>query len=350
MQVRAADLGRHLERGVGPLYTIFGDEPLLVLEAADRVREAARRAGCDERDVFVVEPGFDWGALLAASQNLSLFGERRIVELRLPTGKPGQQGGLALVRYTEVLSRDNVTIVTLPRLDKATQGSAWFTALDGAGVCIPVYPLERAEMPAWLAARLARQNQRAAPAVLEFLADRTEGNLLAALQEVVKLGLVLPEGALELASVEQAVADVARFDVGDLSLAWLRGDAARLVRILEALRAEGDTLQLVLWQLGEDLHILAALAAAAAMGTPASQAVRRFRAWGARASALEGASPRLSYTTISALIRELAHLDSVSKGLGREDAWIVAERMALTLAGKRPGSRPALLPRRGSTN
>ena len=192
-------------------------------------------AGVDEREVLVVEPGFKWDAFIGANANASLFGDRKLVDLRIPSGKPGVEGGKALEAYAANPNPDNVTLITLPRVDKATQASAWFAALAEAGVTIAVQPLEREALPRWIAARLARQKQKASPETLAFLADRCEGNLLAARQEIEKLGLVLPEGPLAHDAVEAAVADVARYDVFAASEAWLqRRRGARAARALGA--------------------------------------------------------------------------------------------------------------------
>src|SRR5947207_1960410 len=212
MQLRSAQLASHLARGLAPLYVIHGDEPLLAIEAGDEIRAAARAGGFDEREVLVAEPGFKWDAFAAANRNLALFGARKLIDLAIPSGKPGIEGARALEDCALHPHPDLLTLVTLPRLDRTALSSAWFSALDNAGVVVAVYPLERDELPRWLAARLARQKQRASADTLRFLADATEGNLLAARQEVEKLGLLLPEGMLEQAAVEAAVADVARFD------------------------------------------------------------------------------------------------------------------------------------------
>jgi len=210
-------LEAHLERTLAPLYVVHGDEPLLAIEAGDAIRAAARRAGCTEREVLVAEPGFKWDAFLAAGANMGLFGERKLVDLRIPSGKPGVDGAKALETCAGQRGDDQVLLITLPKIDRAAQASAWFAALSRVGVAIAVYPLERDDLPRWIAARLARQRQRAVADTLAFLADRCEGNLLAARQEIEKLGLLLPEGELAHEAVLQAVTDVARFDVFQLS-------------------------------------------------------------------------------------------------------------------------------------
>ncbi len=338
MQVRPAQLAAHLAKGLAPLYVVHGDEPLLAIEAGDQVRAAARAAGCEEREILVAEAGFKWDALAAANRNLGLFGSRRLIDLRLPGGKPGVEGARVLEDCAKHPGTDAITLITLPRLDRAATNSAWFSALEWAGVTIPVFPLERDELPPWIAARLARQKQRASADTLQFLADTTEGNLLAAQQEVHKLALLLPEGELDPAAVEQAVADVARFDVFQLSEAWLAGDAARACRILASLEAAGEGLPLLLWQLGEDVHALAAVLAAAAGGTPVGAAVRSARVWGKRQAAMERAAQRVAPAAIPGLIMRLARLDALAKGIGRGNAWDELRELALALAGR---ARPA---------
>lgn len=333
MDLRAAQLATHLGRTLAPVYVVHGDEPLLALEAGDLIRAAARRSGCEEREVLVVETGFRWDALLATNASMGLFGTRRMIDLRIPTGKPGAEGGKALERYAGEPNPDNVTLVTLPRVDRATQASGWFTALADAGVAVAVYPLEREEMPAWIAARFSRQGQKASPETLAWLAERCEGNLFAARQEIEKLGLLLPEGPLDHEAVERAVTDVARYDVFQLSEAWLTGDAARTVRVLAALEAEGEAIQMLLWQLGEDLHALAAVLEAAATGTPLQAAVRTARVWGKRQGAMERAARRVARTALPPMLAALARLDAVSKGIGKGNAWDDLRSLALTLAG-----------------
>jgi DNA polymerase-3 subunit delta len=225
-------------------------------------------------------------------------------------------------------------LVTLPKVDRATQSSAWFSALAGAGAAIAVYPLERDALPPWIAARLARQRQCVAPETLALLADRCEGNLLAAQQEIEKLGLLLPEGELTAEAVERAVTDVSRYDVFQLSEAWLAPDAARALRIIAALEAEGEGVQLLLWQLSEDIHALASVREAIAAGTPVAVAVRNARVWGKRQAAMERAARRVPSEAIAPLLSALARLDALAKGIGRGSVWDELRMAAMTLAGK----------------
>jgi DNA polymerase-3 subunit delta len=331
MQLRLQDVAAHLARELAPLYVIHGDEPLFATEAGDAIRAAARRAGCEEREVFIVDQHFRWDAFAAANANLALFGSRKLIDLRIPSGRPGAEGAAQLERHARRRD-DNVTLVTLPRLDRAAQSSAWFTALAERGMAIAVTPLDRAALPSWIAERLARNGQRVSRDTLAFLAQRCEGNLLAARQEIDKLALLLPAGDLAHDDVERAVADVARYDLQELSEAWLAGAAARTLRILEGLRSEGEPITLLVWQLGEDLHALGAVHEALARGQALATAVRSARAWGRRQAALERAARRVRQADLLPLLSKLAQLDALAKGLGHADPWDALVDIALALA------------------
>ena len=228
MQLRLEALDNHLAKSLAPLYVITSDEHLLALEAADKIRRTARSQGFSEREVLVVERSFKWGELLAANQSQSLFGDRKLIELRIPTGKPGKDGGQALQEYVSALNPNNVTLIALPKLDWATQKTAWVAALQQAGVYIDIPLVERAQLPAWIGNRLAAQGQSADKQSIDFIADRVEGNLLAAHQEIQKLALLHPQGKLSFEQVQDAVLNVARYDVFKLSEAVLAGQAVRV--------------------------------------------------------------------------------------------------------------------------
>lgn len=333
MQIRLDDLAAQLARGVGALYVVHGDEPLLALEAGDLIRAAARAAGAVDREVLVAEPGFKWDTFLATNANASLFGDRKCVDLRIPSGKPGVEGGKALEAYARQPNPDNVTLVTLPRLDRTAQNSAWFTALADAGAVIAVYPVERDALPGWISARLSRQKQRASRETLVFLAEACEGNLLAARQEIEKLALLLPEGELDHDAVEAAVADVARYDIFELSEAWLGGDAPRTVRILRALEAAGEGVTLPVWQLSEDVHALAAVVTQMRNGMSLDTAIKTARVWGKRQNALERAARRVPPSIVAPLLLALARLDALAKGIGHGRVWDELATAGLALAG-----------------
>ena len=341
MQLRADQLPAHLQRGLKSLYTIHGDEPLLAQEVGDTLRAAARAAGYGERKVFNVSGAhFDWSGVLGAAAALSLFAERQLIEIRIPNGKPGKEGSPALQRYCEILSDDVVTIVHLPRIDRQQQGSAWFSALDGAGVTIRVEPVERRALPQWIAQRLAAQGQRvedgeAGQRTLAFFADRVEGNLLAAHQELQKLALLHPAGELSFDQVEAAVLNVARYDVFKLGEAVLAGQTARVLRMLDGLRAEGEAAVLVHWTLAADILALEQVGDALAQGRPLPLALNEARIWGARQRLIERALPLLTSHQLGHLIEAASIADGVIKGLKHPawplDPWDAVRRLALLM-------------------
>ncbi len=249
MLLRPEQLAAHLDKTLQPLYVLHGNDPLLTIEAGDALRAAARRQGYDERKVLVVTPSFRWDELFHAAGNLSLFGGRTLVDLRIPTGKPGRDGGEALQRYCRNLPADTLTLITLPEMDWKAKKAAWFAMLAEAGVAIECNAPPLAQLPQWIARRLAAQQQSAPPEALEFIALHVEGNLLAAHQEIQKLGLLHPPGALTLAQVSAAVLNVARYDIDDLRAALQTRDTARCARTLEGLKAEEAAPPLVLWTL-----------------------------------------------------------------------------------------------------
>ena len=348
MQIAANQLGQHLQRGLKSLYTLHGDEPLLQLEALDTLRAAARAQGYTERTSHTVAGAhFDWSEVLASGGSLSLFADKQIVEIRIPSGKPGKDGSTALQQLAD-MSRDNdstLTIVLLPRLDKLTKSSAWFAALDSCGISLQVDPVERGALPAWIAQRLATQGQRVAPGeegqrTLQFFADRVEGNLLAAHQEIQKLALLFPVdatrgGVLSLAQVESAVLNVARYDVFKLSEAVLAGQAVRVQRMLDGLQAEGEAEVLVHYTLSEDIRALKRVKDAMAQGRPLPMALREQRIWGVRERLFERVLPRMGDLELSEMLQDAHLVDGIVKGLKQADwphsGWQALHRLALRL-------------------
>jgi len=331
--LRPDQLDAHLQRSLAPLYVIHGDEPLLALEAADAIRAKARSAGFTERNVFTVERSFDWSEVLGASAGMSLFGDKKLIELRIPTGKPGTAGSDALVTFSAGLSSDTVAVITVPRLDRSGQNSAWFKAITGGGITINVYPIERARLPEWISARLARQKQTAGRDTLAFLVDSVEGNLLAAHQEILKLGLLLPAGELSFEAVQDAVLNVARYDAMKLSEAMLAGDKPRLLRMLDGLKAEGEAPPRILWVVAEEIRAIARVQEGLARGRALADACRENRVWGDQRIALVGrAAKRLSRDTLLAALSSAARIDRVSKGVAKGDAWDELLQLGLKLA------------------
>ena len=321
MKVSPESLSHHLAQGLAPLYVIQGDAMLLAIEAADSLSAAARSAGYDERSVLIAERGFNWAELRNAGCSQSLFSTRKLIELRIPSGKPGNEGAQALQDYCQHLQPDTVTVISLPRLDGEATKSKWVAALTEKGVVIPADEIPPAALPTWIAERLKRQGQQTDADTLAFLAEKVEGNLLAAFQEIQKLALLYPAGHLTFEQVKDAVMDVARYDVFKLSEAMLSGDMARFAHILEGLRAEGTAPVLVLWSLVEEIRAVSRVVLAIKRGANAAQALRDARVWGVRQKWVERAARRFSRPVAERALRQAAFLDKVVKGLRPGDAW-----------------------------
>ena len=343
MQLAASQLAGHLQKGLRPLYTLHGDEPLLVQEAADAIRAAARTQGYTERSSHTVAGAhFDWSEVLAAGGSLSLFADKQIVEVRIPSGKPGKDGSVALQALAQSAEGNDstLTLVLLPRLDKATRTGAWFAALESGGVSIQLDPVERHALPQWIAQRLQQQGQRVEAGdvgqrTLQFFADRVEGNLLAAHQEIQKLALLYPAGELRQEQVEAAVLNVARYDVFKLSDAVLGGQVQRVQRMLDGLQAEGEAEVLVHWALAEDIRALKRVTDALRAGRPMPLALRENRIWGPKERHFERIAPRVSPVAVARLLRSAHTVDGIVKGLKvpdwPQDGWQALQRLALQL-------------------
>ena len=352
MQLPAAQLSAQLQRGLRPLYTLHGDDPLLQQEAADAIRAVARAQGYTERTVFTVSGAhFDWSAVLAAGGSLSLFADKQLVEIRIPSGKPGKEGSQALQQLAEAAAGNDsaLTLVLLPRLDAATLKGAWFAALDANGATVRIDPVERAQLPGWIAQRLQQQGQRVAGGeegqrTLAFMADRVEGNLLAAHQEIQKLGLLHPPGELSFEQVEEAVLNVARYDPFKLAEAVLDGQPARAQRMLDGLQAEGEAPVLVHWALAEDIRALWRVKTAMAEGKPLPMALREQRVWGVREKRFERVLPRLKLEQLTQWLQQAHTVDGIVKGLKDKDwptdPWQALHRLAMQVCracGSRQG-------------
>ena len=344
MQLAMPQLQAHLQKGLRSLYTLHGDEALLVQEAADAIRAAARQQGYTERSVHVVSGAhFDWSVVLAAGGSMSLFAERQILEIRVPTGKPGKEGSPMIQQLAQSAEGNDstLTLFILPRLDSATKKGAWFGALEQFGVSLQIDSLDRAQLPQWIAQRLKLQNQSVASGqdgqnCLQFFADRVEGNLLAAHQEIQKLSLLYPAGELTHAQVESAVMNVARYDVFKLSEAVLAGQVARVQRMLDGLQAEGEAAVLVHYTLAEDIRALKRVKDAMAEGRPLPMALREQRIWGVREKLFERVLPKLSTARLAQLLKNAHQVDGIVKGLKvadwPTDPWQALQRLALRVS------------------
>jgi len=330
--LRGEQLSAHLERDLKPVYTIYGDEPLLVIETADAIRAAARRQGFAEREVLTAIAGFNWNDLHHATGNMSLFGERKLIDLRIPTGKPGREGSTALQDYCAKPSQDALLLVTLPGLDWTEEKAVWLKALTEAGVAIKLVPPSASELPGWIAGRLQRQQQSADNDGLRFVAERVEGNLLAAHQEILKLGLLYPQGKLSLDQVREAVLNVARYDLDGLRESLLTGDVTRLARTLDGLRQEGEAPPLVLWAMTEEVRALAQIKSGLAERKPVDLLFKEARVWGARQSLFRKALQRVSVKQANAALEHAARIDRQIKGIGAGDVWDEFLRLGASLS------------------
>ena len=333
MKLYPDKLDAALKKGLLPVYFFSGDEPLQLGEAADAVRRHAREQGFTEREVMHVDKGFDWNELLAASNAMSLFAERRVIDLRLPSGKPGKDGGAALAEYAARPPEDTVLLISSGKVDKRSQSAKWYTALDKIGGTLQVWPVEAPEMPRWLDQRLRSRGLQPEQEAVRIIAERVEGNLLAAAQEVDKLVLLIGEGALSVAQVEAAVADSARFDVFGLVDAALEGDAPRLTRMLDGLRGEGVEPILVLWALTRELRSLADMALQIESGKGIDGVLGRV--WGKRKGPVKLGLQRHNRVRWQQMLRRAARLDRVIKGAAPGNAWDELLQLGLLMAGVR---------------
>jgi DNA polymerase III subunit delta len=337
MKLPFDQLGEHLEKKLRPLYILAGDEPLSMMESIDAIRQAARQQGYDERQSLSAERNFDWQQLTANRNALSLFASRRLLEVHIPSGKPGIEGSKALQDYAVHLPDDTVTLITLPKLDKAAQASAWFSALESAAVVVPLQAVGIERLPQWIGRRLQGQGQQADAATLEFLANQVEGNLLAAHQEIQKLGLLYPPGSLDAEAVREAVLNVSRFDVFQLGDALLAGDAPRTAKILQGLEAEGIQPLALLGVLAWLLRGVLRVKLAETRGENLANAMQQAKIWGDRQTVVRRMLGRVSLKQLQAAMLKMAEIDKIAKGIAQGRPWLEISRLCIGLA--RTGSR-----------
>jgi DNA polymerase-3 subunit delta len=347
MKLRGDQLDGALKKALSPIWLVSGDEPLLTDEAAAEIRAAARAKGYAERQSWQAETHFDWRGWLAGFDSLSLFSNLRLVELRLPTGKPGLEGGKTLEAWAANPPADTILLITSPRLDKATLSTKWATAVERAGILVQTAPPSIERLPDWIGERLARHQMKADREILDWLAMRVEGNLLAAHQEIEKLSLMAPvrqpgqSVKLSLKTVRGAVTDVARYDVSDLSDAFLKGDAARFCRVLDGLQNEGEALILILTVLGNEIRTLYRINAGLAQGQRMPALMQAARVWDSKQPLVERAIKRAGPEKLIQAMRGLSRLDRAAKGLLREDPWDELKQLGLVLMNRAQTQTPA---------
>ena len=332
MRIDSNQLKQHLLQQLTGLYVLVGDEPLALSECLDAIRQAARSAGADERTSFIVERNFNWLQIKQYAQALSLFSSKRILEIHIPNGKPGVEGGKALTELATHLMADTTVIIMLPTLERDAKNSAWFAALQNNATLIPLNEVAPNQLPAWLSARLAAQNQSTDAASLAFIAHQVEGNLLAAFQEIQKLGLLYPSGAISAESVREAVLNVSRYDAFQLGEAVLAGDTERTTRILQGLQDEGENAVAVMNPLMWVLRPLVRIKQAESRGENVINAMTNARIYGDRQSLVKRALARLSLRQLEAALQKLCDIDRTAKGVMQGDAWLELSRLCFGLA------------------
>jgi DNA polymerase-3 subunit delta len=332
MRLAQAQLESHLKNGLQALYVLAGDEPLAQRECLDAIRAAARAQGFEERTSLTVERSFNWQQLQNYGQSISLFASRRLLELSIPSGKPGVDGGKALVALAAKTIPDTTVVIILPTLERDAKNSTWFNALETQAQTITLNEVDAANLPKWIANRLAQQGQHTGTQTLEFLAHQVEGNLLAANQEVQKLGLLYPQGELSDETVREAVLNVSRYDAFQLGEAVLQGDAERTVRILQGLQDEGENAVAVMNPLMWVLRPLVRIKQAEMRGENINNAMTSARIYGDRQALVKRALSRLSLRQLEAALQKLADIDRTAKGVMLGDAWLEISRLCFGLA------------------
>ena len=332
MRLTQAQLESHLKQGLQALYVLIGDEPLAQRECLDAIRAAARAQGFDERTSLTAERNFNWQQLQNYGQSISLFANRRLLELSIPSGKPGVDGGKALQALAAQALPDTTIVIILPALEREARNSAWFNALETQAQTITLNEVDASNLPKWIANRLAQQGQHTGTQTLEFLAHQVEGNLLAANQEVQKLGLLYPPGELSDETVREAVLNVSRYDAFQLGEAVLQGDAERTVRILQGLQDEGESAVAVMNPLMWVLRPLVRIKQAEMRGESINNAMTGARIYGDRQVLVKRALSRLSLRQLEAALQKLADIDRIAKGVMLGDAWLEISRLCFGLA------------------
>ncbi|HAD08174.1 MAG TPA: DNA polymerase III subunit delta [Porticoccaceae bacterium] len=335
--MKAEQLANPWEGDLSPFYLVSGDEPLLVQEACDSIRAAARATGFDDREVFEAAQHFDWVQVLNEANSLSLFASRKILEVRLPSGKPGKDGGRFLQEYCENISPDNLLLLVLPRLDRSATNSAWFKTLDNHGTVIQIWPVNARQMPQWISQRLRAAGIEANAQAIEVLAERVEGNLLAASQEIEKLKLLIGEQKnIDAETMSSVVSDSARYSIFTLVDRALAGESEAAARTLYGLRNEGTEPLAVLWALTRELRTLIKAEEQMAAGEHGSAALQRLGVWQQRQGLVRNALKRLKPAQLNLLLRQTAGIDRAIKGMRDACPWQELNTVVLSLSGKNP--------------
>lgn len=334
MKLRPEQLAGHLNKGLSPVYLITGDEPLLSEETSDLLRQTLQQQGFTEREVLHVDGSFSWEYLLECANALSLFAEKKIIELRLGSSKLNKKSSEILQQYLSNPAPDNILMIIADKLDGSSKKSAWFKAIDKCGAIVEIWPVETAQLPNWIRQRAAQIELQLDDEAIQLLCDRIEGNLLAAKQELSKLSLLFPNQMVTADAVVDAVSDSSRYDIYGLSDAALQGQSARCCKILQVLRQDGTEPPVVLWALSKELRSLAAIQQAQSSGQSFDAVCQRERIWGKRKPMARQAAQRLKPQQINQALRQCAEVDKIVKGMSNGDAWLLLTSISLTLAGQ----------------
>lgn len=332
-KLRPEQLTTALAKQLASVYLVSGDEPLLIQESCDQIRAAARQKGFSERELYHVDTHFDWGQLLAAANSLSLFAEKKMIEVRMPSGKPGEKGGKILQEYIQSPSPDNLLLIITEKLDGATQKSKWFKAIEDAGYHIQIWPVTPAQLPRWIGVRLQQAGLQADSDAIDLLASRIEGNLLAAAQEIEKLKLLAVDQRISYELMASVVADSARYDVFGLTDKALHGDARAAVRTLQGLKTEGTEPINVLWAVTREIRALIQISQAVAQGKQFEWAAKQAGVWDKRQPLVQGALRRLKPAQLQQLLRKANGIDKAIKGMRNAEPWDELLDLLLNIAG-----------------
>ncbi len=334
MKVGPEQLKQQLKKNLQPIYITHGDEPLLVQECCDTIRSHCREQGFSEREVLNVEAGFDWQNLLASASAMSLFSDRKLIELRLPTGKPGDAGGKTLVEYAGIAPADNVLLIICGKLEGSSTRTKWYKSIEAAGAAVQIWPVDARQLPQWLEQRLAQLKLSASPDALQMLAERVEGNLLAAVQEIEKLRLYAEGDTVDVDTITATVANNARYDVFGLVDRALQGDAGGSYKMLQGLKAEGTEAPIVLWALSREIRTLAQCAEQLEQGNGIERVLQNQRIWDRRKPITKAALKRIRAKNFRKMLQLATLIDQSIKGMNKLNSWDLLAQLTLGLAGK----------------
>lgn len=332
-KLRPEQLGAALSKGLAPIYLISGDEPLLVQEACDQIRRAARDRQFNERELYHGDANFDWNQVLSSANSLSLFADKKIIELRIASGKPGDKGSKVISEYAAMPSDDNLLLIVTPKLDAAAQKSKWLKAIEDRGIHVQIWPITPAQLPRWIGTRLQQVGLHADSSAIDLLASRVEGNLLAAAQEIEKLALLTTDKTISHELMASAVADSARYDIFGLTDKALYGDARAAVKTLHGLKTEGTEPITILWALTRDIRALVQISMATAQGKNIEMAAKQAGIRDKRLPLIRAALQRLKPAQLQMLLRKANAIDKAIKGMRNAEPWDELLDLLLNIAG-----------------